>query len=324
MKMREMPMKQPMSTLKPRALRPGDTIGVVAPSGCIRTPDGCERALSKLRDMGYAIRVGESVNKIYGYLSGEDTVRARDINAMFADPAIDAVFCIRGGYGAPRLLDGIDYGLVRAHPKIFVGYSDITALHIALNERCGLVTLHAPMAASDMIYHDYDALSHASLLRALTSTDALGEIANPPGYDVQTLQAGTARGKLVGGNLTLVAYSLGTPYEIDTRGRLLFLEDIGEKTYRLDGMINQLRLAGKFEDCAGVVLGDFRDCPIEYEGFGLSLDQIIRDLILPSGKPMIANLRAGHCCPKLTLPMGIEYELDASNGRLTALESAFL
>lgn len=309
--------------LKGKALRPGDTIGLTAPSGAVRTENGLERGIDYLKGMGFKVKVGESCGQVHGYLSGTDEVRARDVNRMFEDDQVDAVFCLKGGYGTPRILDRLDYDVVRKHPKLFVGYSDITTMHIAYNQLCGLVTLHGPMASSDMIFQSHTAFTAQHFLKAITTTQPLGQLDNPPGMPLVKLSGGKAAGVLCGGNLSLVATSLGTPWEIDTRGKILFLEDIGEKTYRIDNMLTQLRLAGKLEDCAGILLGDFTDCPVEYPDFGLTLEQVF-DELLPKNKPVIAGLKAGHGDNKLTLPLGVGCEVDADALSIAITEGALV
>lgn len=304
-----------------KKLKFGDTIGLIAPSGAMRTEGAIERAVAETERMGFKVKLGASAGKKYGYLSGTDDVRARDINAMFADDEVDAIICIRGGYGAMRILDQLDYELIRKHPKIFVGFSDITALHIALLNRCDLATFHAPMAVN-WSGAPLDDFSRESMYRALMHAEPMGELVNPPEYPKQTVNPGKAEGLLVGGNLTLIAGSLGTPWEIDAKGCILFIEEVGERTYCVDRLLTQLRLAGKFEDCAGVVFGDFADCPVEYPEFGLTLEEIIRDVVAPCGKPVFTGLRCGHCTPKLTLPFGVKCRMDADECTLTVLESA--
>lgn len=304
-----------------KKLKFGDTIGLIAPSGPMRTEGAIERAVEETVRMGFKVKLGESAGKKYGHLSGEDDLRARDVNAMFADDEVDAIFCIRGGYGAMRILDQLDYDMIKKHPKIFAGFSDITALHIALLNRCGLATFHAPMAVN-WSGGPLDDFSRESMYKALMHAEPMGELANPPEYIKQTVNPGKAEGLLVGGNLMLIASSLGTPWEIDTKGRILFIEEVGERTYCVDRMLTQLRLAGKFEECSGVVFGDFADCNIEYPEFGLTLEEIIRDVVAPCGKPIFTGLRCGHCTPKLTLPFGVKCCMDADECTLTVLESA--
>ena len=307
--------------IKSKALKKGDTIGLIGPSGAIRVEAGLERSIKALEEQGFNVVVGESCRQKYGYLSGKDDVRAADINMMFKNPEIDGVFCVRGGYGTPRILDRIDYEAIKENPKLFIGYSDITAIHIALNQICALVTIHGPMAASDMI-SGFDDFSKRSYLKAIMSTEALGRLQNPQGYEIKTLVPGKARGTIVGGNLMLIVATLGTPYEIDTIGKILFLEDIGEHTYCIDRMLTQLRLAGKLADCEGIVLGDFKDCVPEYEEYGLSLLEVFQDIIAPANKPTIYNFMAGHCSTKITVPLGVEGYLDADNGIFEVTESA--
>ena len=305
-----------------KKLKFGDTLGFIAPSGDVRTEGAIERAVKETERMGFKVKLGESAGQKYGYLSGTDEIRARDINHMFADDEVDAIVCLRGGYGAMRILDQLDYELIARHPKIFMGFSDITALHIALLNRCGLTTFHGPMAAANWAGSPLDDFSRESMYRALMSTEPVGELRNPEGDQRQTVNPGQAEGRLVGGNLMLIVSSLGTPWEIDTKGRIIFIEEVGERTYCVDRMLTQLRLAGKFEDCAGVVFGDFADCPVEYPEFGLTLEEIIRDVVAPSGKPIFSGLRCGHCTPKLTLPFGVKCRMDADECTLTVLESA--
>lgn len=305
-----------------KKLKFGDTLGFIAPSGAVRTEGAIERAVAETERMGFKVKLGESAGQKYGYLSGTDEVRARDINVMFADDEVDAIVCLRGGYGAMRILDKLDYDMIARHPKIFMGFSDITALHIALLEKCGLATFHGPMAAANWAGKPLDDFSRESMYRVLMNAEPVGELANPPEYPKQTVNPGQAEGQLVGGNLMLIASSLGTPWEINTKGRIIFIEEIGERTYCVDRMLTQLRLAGKFDDCAGVVFGDFADCPVEYPEFGLTLEEIIRDVVAPCGKPVFTGLRCGHCTPKLTLPFGVKCRMDADQCTLTVLESA--
>lgn len=300
----------------------GDTIGLIAPSGASRKPGAIEAAVAETERMGFRVKLGESCGQKYGYLSGSDEVRARDVNSMFRDDTVDAIVCIRGGYGTMRILDRLDYDAIAANPKIFMGFSDITAMHIAMLERTNLVTFHGPMAVSNWSDKPLDEFSLASMLRILMQPEPAGRLDNPPGYARETVNCGVCEGQLVGGNLTLIAGTIGTPWQLDTTDRVIFIEDVGERTYCLDRMLTQMRLAGMFDKCAGVVFGDFADCPIEYPEFGCSLEEIIRDVVKPCGKPIITGLRCGHCSPKLTLPFGVNCRLDANERTLTILESA--
>jgi muramoyltetrapeptide carboxypeptidase len=204
-----------------------------------------------------------------------------------------------------------------------MGYSDITAMSMAYYHLSGLPALHAPMPASCWIGDKFSEFSRWSMLYAMTDPKPLGYVANPEGHELVTISGGRCEGIMLGGNLTLVAGLLGTRFSPDYTGRILFLEDIDEHTYRLDHMLTQLRLAGVFDQCAGVVLGDFTDCKVEYPDFGLTLEQIVGDIIAPCGKPVLAGLRAGHCEPKISLPLGVRHALDADGKKLTALEGMY-
>lgn len=305
---------------KPKALKMGDRIALVAPSGPVADTDRVNAAARALGQFGFEVTVYKSCYRVCGYLSGSDDERAQDFNDAFADPEVAGVVCLKGGYGTPRILDRLDYGMIAKHPKVFAGYSDITGLHLALHKKCGFPTFHAPMASE--LTSGVDRFSWDGWLRALTSAEPLGILRNPPGETMHTLVGGRASGPIIGGNLSLVAASLGTPYEIDVRGKLLFLEDVCEEPYSVDRMLTQLRLAGKFEECSGVILGDWHDCLPEEGKPSLSLEQVFNDVIVPAGKPVIGNLKAGHCPHKVTLPLGVEAFLDADNCMVEMRESA--
>ena len=254
----------------------------------------------------------------HGYFAERDAQRARDIQDAFADDTIDGVLSIRGGYGAHRILPLLDFEAIATSPKYFSGYSDVTALHTAFNQECGFVTYHTPMPSTEY-YQPVDGYTMDYLKKALFG-DLTGPLTNPEGQKVTVMQGGKAEGILCGGNLSLLAASLGTPWEIDTRGKILFLEDIGEKTYRVDSMLTQLRNAGKFADCAGVVLGAWTDCPPEFPDKTLELPEIFEELIVPAGKPVLADVACGHVLPTMSLPLGKRVKLDADNGTWEVLK----
>jgi len=307
--------------LKPKPLRKGDTIGLVGISGALQQPEEkFPRMLEAIDAMGYRVIVADSCREKYGYLSGTDASRAEGLNRMFADDRVDAVVCMRGGYGVARMLDLVDFDVIRANPKILLGYSDITALHTAIHQRVGMVTFHGPMPSTSWL--KFDDYTKDSMLRALTSTKPLGRMENPEGVQPRCVVPGRCEGQLVGGNLSLIASACGTPYALDATGKVLVLEDIGEYIYRLDSMLTQLRLAGMFEKCAGVVLGGFTNCNEEYEDYALHLDDIIRDIIVPAGKPVLANMSIGHMDTKMTIPLGERCALDAEAGTLEITEAA--
>lgn len=307
---------------KPHRLRPGDTLGFVGPSGALPRLQTLELAVAAAESLGYRVKVFESCRARYGYLSGDDALRARDVNLAFADDSVQAVVCLRGGYGAPRILDLLDYDAIAASPKVFTGFSDITGLHLALFAKARLVTFHSPMPTGDGILPTFDPFTLASL-RAALSDAALGcPLQNPPDQPMRSFAPGVCEGELVGGNLSLLAALVGTPYFPDLKGKLLFFEDVNEYLYRVDRMLTQLRLSGALDACAGFVLGGFTSCENEYPDLALPFGQILAD-ILPPGKPVLTNVRAGHLTPKLTLPLGVRYRLDADASTLTQIEPAF-
>lgn len=310
-----------MSLIKPRALRKGDTIGLVGISGAMHEPETrFDKMLAAIDALGFRVVVADSCREQYGYLSGSDRSRAAGLNWMFADDRVDAVVCMRGGYGVHRMLDLVDFDVIRANPKLLLGYSDITALHTAIHERVGMITVHGPMPSTE--WHDMDDFTRDSLMRALTATQPLGEVRNPEGVEPKCVVPGKCSGPLVGGNLTLIASACGTPFALNAEGKVLLLEDVGEKVYRLDSMLTQLRQAGLFEQCAGVVLGGFTRCPEEYDRYALHLEDVVNDIVVPAGKPVLANLMIGHVPTKITVPLGAMCELDATAGRLRFTEAA--
>ncbi|MGX9707551.1 S66 peptidase family protein [Laceyella tengchongensis] len=305
--------------MKPPALKPGDLIGVIAPASPV-PEERRERALQTLRRFGYRLKVGASVQEQHGYFSGTDEVRARDVNEMFADPEVRAIMCIRGGYGSQRLLDRIDYAMIRRNPKIFVGYSDITSLHLALWKKAGLITFHGPMVGELEHVSEEEEMAWSVLFRQLSDPQPLGEYPDTGRTLCFTITPGRATGRLVGGNLCLLAASMGTPYELDTTGKILFIEEVGEEPYRIDRMLTQLRLAGKLEQAAGILFTDFHDCDAANPERSLTLREVLEEIIRPLGVPAYFGFQAGHTEPNLALPIGIQADLDAGEGTLMLLE----
>ena len=308
--------------VRPKKLRPGHTIGVIAPASPGEA-EAVQAGCAWLEAQGFRVAFGSAAYEASAYLAGSDRQRAADINAMFAAPHIDGIICLRGGYGSMRLLDMLDYETIRAHPKVFVGYSDITALHISIGQLTGLVTFHGPMVAADM-GKALPAYTAASFLRAVTLAEPAGEIENPPltGQTV-TLAPGRAEGCLTGGNLSIIAATLGTPYEIDTQGKILCLEEVGEEPYRLDRMLTQLLLAGKLQAAAGIAVAVCSGCDAG-DASGGSVQEVLVDRLCGLGKPVLTQLYFGHTPEKATLPLGVAARLDCDSitGRLTVLERA--
>lgn len=316
----------PRPILKPKALRPGDTAGLITPSTYVSDPDRLQLARLTVEGLGLKLKLGRSVGRRHGYLGGAIAERVADLHAMFADPDVKAVFCIRGGYGAAMLLDKIDFDLIRKHPKLFIGYSDITALHLGIHGQTGLVTLHGPVALSR--FNDWT-LEHFK--RAVFEPKPLGVLRNPPEdrpmrprHLTRAIRPGRSSGPLIGGNLSLISSTLGTPWEIQTAGKILFLEDVDEPPYSVDRMLTHLRLAGKFREIRGLVIGECADCvprkPSSEGGFSLGeiYDNILGDLKVP----VVSGLTIGHTDDQLTLPLGVQATLDADSATLTLEEAA--
>ncbi len=312
----------PTSLRKPARLVPGDVIGLISPSGPTTptggtTPETVELARRRLHGVGFRTIVGAHARDVRGYLAGADADRIADLHAMFADPKVKGILCTRGGYGAHRLLDGLDYSLIRRNPKVFIGYSDITALHLAFHTRAGFVTFHGPMtgAISQADPHDF-----LGMLRAVTRPGPLGPLANPPGAPrIETLVPGVAEGELIGGNAALLTALMGTPYQPEFAGKILFLEDLGDHIYRLDRKLAHLRLAGVLQQVAGIVIGEC--CYASEPPPALSLREILEDLVVPAGKPAIYGLACGHGTYHLTFPVGVRARLDAAEGVLSIEEA---
>ncbi len=303
--------------IKPESLKKGDLIGLIAPSGVVDI-ERVEKSIEVMKSLGFKVKVGDSCYSKHGYLAGEDKIRGNDINLMFADKDVKGIFAIRGGYGAARLLDNIDFKVIRNNPKLFIGYSDITALHIAINQRCKLITFHGPMIATEII-KGIDDYTKKWYENSIFSNKPLGIIAKSE-EDLKVLVPGKVRGILTGGNLSLLVASIGTKYEIDTKGKILFIEEIEESPYKIDRMLLQLHQAGKFKDAKGIVFGAFTKCIASDESKSLTLEQVISEIVIPNNKPTVCNIKCGHCLPTLTLPMGAQVLLDANKGIIEILE----
>jgi muramoyltetrapeptide carboxypeptidase len=303
--------------IRPSALRTGAGIALVAPAGPL-APEAVDRALDRVRAWGWEPRPGSYVRGRRGYLSGCDQERAGDFNDALSDPAVDAIGCLRGGYGTMRILRQIDWPALEARPRPIIGFSDNTALHLAVQRR-GIVSFHAPHPAAT----DFPAFSAELLHRALTVSTPAGLLPDPPdaAQRASSLVGGVAEGRLVGGNLSLVAATLSTPAAIQADGRILFLEEIGEPAYRIDRLLTQLRLAGVLERVNGIALGAFTGGPAECAGTP-SLEELFRDRLGDLGVPVAMGFPFGHVADNWTIPLGVRARLDAGAGTLTLLEAA--
>lgn len=314
-----------MPPTKPVGLKPGDTIMLVAPAGDLDR-ERVKRAQNRLEDLGYRVIVPESLFRRRGYLAGTDQDRADELMAAFRNPEVKAIFPGRGGFGTTRMLELLDYEVIQANPKILIGFSDITGLHLALAKKCNLITFHTPVAQHGLGSPDGLSEFSANLFWRCLQADKNGCpegfcYAAPDGAPLQSVHGGTARGRLIGGNLSLVSATMGTPYEIETNGRVLFFEEVNEAPYRIDRMFSQLKLAGKLEKPAAVVLGQFTKADPGKDDASLTIDEIFADYFADAPYPVVKNFPAGHTTNNATLPMGAMYEVDGDTPSVRLLEN---
>ena len=296
------------SRQKPRPLSHGDCIGILGPSSNAGDTD-FSAAIAWLHKLGYRTKLAPSATASWGYFAGTDSQRASDINAMFADDEVQAILCLRGGYGAQRVLDRLDYAMIAGHPKLFIGYSDITALHTALGQRSGIVTIHGPMLTSfRQAAADYTA---GQFTQGLTNRQAPGELRTVSGKALQTVVPGRAEGILIGGNLSLLAAMTGTAFAPDGRGAILFIEEVGEDTYRIDRMLQQLWQSGLLQQVNGIVYGEFCKCGEDADPGDFTLDEVLAYYGRLAGVPVIKGLPAGHAPENMFLPLGVHAVLQA-------------
>ncbi|HEY9849633.1 MAG TPA: LD-carboxypeptidase [Leptolyngbyaceae cyanobacterium] len=309
--------------IKPAKLKSGDTIGLVNPAGATSAED-IEDAKKTLESLGFKLKLGSHVFDRYGYLAGKDIDRASDINAMFADRSVKAIIAGRGGWGCNRILPLLDYKLIRNNPKIMMGYSDITSLLLAIYVKSGVVTFHGPVATST--WNDFT-LNYAE--RILFNGESV-VMQNPPANSPttttlickETITSGKAKGKLVGGNLSVLVAMIGSDYLPNWKQTILFLEEVEEEVYRVDRMLTQLKLAGILNQISGFIFGQCTKCDPKDRDKSLTLTQVLREHIQPLGIPAWYGSAIGHIKDKFTLPIGVEVEIDAGSGTIKMLESA--
>lgn len=314
------------ATIKPARLRPGMTIGLVTPASNVPENEELYAAMELVESLGFTAKPSANLFSRTQYLAGTDEQRATDLNAMFADNDVDAIFCVRGGYGSGRLLRYLDYDVIRSNPKVLMGYSDITALLNSINLHTGLVTFHGPIAGSN--FSDYTLDQYRRVLVNPSSEVRIGEpppFETSPGVVERTnrltpIVGGQAEGKLIGGNLSLLVTLMGTSYEPVFDDAILFLEDVSEPPYAVDRMLTHLWLTGKLERLAGVALGKFTDD--DYDSNTFSMEEVLRDRFEPLGIPTIRGVMIGHIDDQTVVPVGVRARLDVEAGSLTLLESA--
>lgn len=311
---------------RPPALRPGARIALIAPAGPCLERDDLTRGEELCRVLGFEPRLGPSAGARYGYLAGTDDERVKDLNAALADPKIDAVWCLRGGFGMTRILDRVDFGALARHPKVIIGYSDITALLNGALRIANLVTFHGPMSRAPL-----GPFARWHFDRVLTVPGPAGQLGRLPApadelvpkeNRIATLQPGVAEGPLVGGNLSLLQCLIGTKYFPDLDGAILFLEDVGEDLYRVDRMLAHLRAVGAFSKVVGVLVGRFTEMRREASDGALGYDEVLMTYLGPLKVPVAYGFPVGHIDEQWTLPLGVRARLDASRGELELLEPA--
>lgn len=308
---------------KVRALKPGDTIGILAPGSCMDKEE-IGKAVSNLKRWGYKVKLGSSCTAAYGYFAGTDAQRAADINKFFLDDSVDGILCMRGGYGSVRVLNKLDYEAISKHPKQFIGYSDITALHTALGEMANLVTIHGPMGVSLRNEKVKKEFTGVNFFKGIEGNLYPGELPLPEGTELKTIAPGEAEGIIVGGNLSILTSMVGTPYELKEDGALLFIEDVDEYTYRVDRMLQQLWQSGLLSRVSGVLVGDFTDADADYDGQAFLLDEVLSYYAKLTGKPWIKGIPAGHEKDNVYLPFGVRAKVKAApdgKASLTILEN---
>lgn len=311
----------------PQRLQPGDTIGIVSPASAIFESEPYEIARETFEAMGLHVKFGQFTNSRYGHLAGTDEQRAIELMDMFRDDSVKAIIALRGGAGSARILEKLDYRVIKKNPKIFIGYSDITALHLAIYKKTGLVTFHGPVAVST-----WNSFAYSHLKNLLFEGEAIlyqnpadkGDELAQTRNRIRTITPGTATGELLGGNLSVLTGLMGTEYfPKNWKGKILYLEDIGEKIYAVDRMMSQLQLGGVLKDIDGLVFGKCSDCEPGGSGYGsLTLEEVIDHYVKPLGIPAFSGAMIGHIDDNATIPNGIKAEIDAKKGTIKLLNPA--
>jgi len=305
-----------MGIIKPKALKLGDTVSLISPAS---PPDPSElkKGIERFEKMGFKVKMNLRPATTSEYLSARDEERAEEIAKAFEDPETKAIFCTRGGYGIMRLLPLIDWAKISRNPKVFVGYSDLTPLLINLYQRASLVSFHGPMISKDFSM-GLTERAREFLLKSICTEEPLGGISLE---GMEIIKNGRSRGILMGGCLSLICHTMGTPYGLSSRGKLLFLEDTGEAPYRIDRMLTHLKLSGMLEDVSGIIFGLMTQCnPPAAEG--CSVKDVIEDVVKDLKKPVVYGFPSGHCKENLTLPFGVTATLDTDRGKLIIEEAA--
>jgi muramoyltetrapeptide carboxypeptidase len=302
-----------------KPLKKNSTIGIISPA-YIPVPERVEKGMAYLQQKGMRIKTGKYLQDEHGYFAGTDQQRLADLHAMFADPEVDMIICTRGGWGGLRLIDRLDYGLIESHPKPLVGYSDITTLQLAIWNRCGLASFSGPMVGVEM-GKGIDPFTETHFWEQIRNTEAVYSF-NYAQTDTILLTPGNAEGILLGGCLSLVTSLLGTPYVPDYKGAILFIEDVGEQPYKIDRYLAHLRQAGIFEQISGLILGEFLDCQADEGDKSFTIDEILSDYFSGLHIPVLKNFPYGHGDKKVSMPVGMNVEIDTGN-QILRLQNPF-
>jgi muramoyltetrapeptide carboxypeptidase len=314
--------------IKPKKISAGSKIGIIAPATDVTSPDDIAKCIEVIKYFQFEYKIGKSLLNGKGYKTKSIDERVGDLHEMFKDESVSAVFCIRGGYGSAQLLDKIDYKLVKSNPKIFLGYSDITALHSAIHKMTGLITFHGPVMLS--AFNNFTLQNFKNIFFPesneiiLKNPESITGLRNS--FPIRTIQSGSATGRLIGGNLSLISSLAGTKYFPDTENKILFLEDVGEVPFRIDRMLNQLRLAGAFDKCNAIIFGKCCDCDAgdSQSTWDLSLGEVLDSYFGNIKIPSFYGLMIGHTQDQLTLPIGCEVSINSDNGTIILSESPFI
>ena len=311
--------------LKPKRLKAGDTIGLVCPAAPAFSKETVQIVAESMQALGFKVKYGKNIWKRYGYLAGTDEERASDINEMFGDSSVQGILCVHGGWGCARLLTLLDYQMIKKNPKVIVGYSDITALLLGIHAQTGLVTFHGPVGGST--WNDFSVKYFKSVLMnaekvKYENPKSKGDNLTQVEDRISTINSGITKGKLIGGNLTVLSHIMESKYVPDFKKSIVFLEDVEEQPYSVDRMLNHLKLCGVFEEMAGFVFGKCTKCEPGTGSYGsLTLEDLWEDYIKPTKKPAFVGAMIGHINNKFTMPIGIEAEINADLGTIQFLES---
>jgi muramoyltetrapeptide carboxypeptidase len=308
---------------KPQKLTKGDTIGIISPAGSIFDVSKLENAKKYFEEKGYKVLISEHAQAQESYLAGSDTDKIEDIENLFQNKDVKAIICSRGGYGTLRILDKLNYNIISENPKIFVGYSDITSLHSAINKKAGLITFLGPLAVSDFGSDEIDEFTEENFFKMLAGDQPLPQVF-PNAFEYLCIKEGVVEGALAGGNLAVLCSMIGTQYFPDVKNKILLLEDIGEPVYKIDRFLTQLELTGVLSQISGLLFAKFTKIGEDEDKLEKQVIELVREKTTSLNIPVGYGFSACHLKSKLTLPLGLNYRFDANKGKLVLIESPFI